>query len=416
MALTANEQYLLELMNRARLDPAGEAARMGIGLNDGLAAGTISASAKQVLAPNALLKAAATKHSLWMLSADIFSHTGQGGTDPGDRITAQGYDWMSFGCAENIAYIGSTATVTIAGVIEQLNKALFLSAYHRLNLMWGAMSETGLGAELGQFRDGSTNYNAVLLTEDFGTQSTAHFLTGVAYEDADKNHFYGVGEGQGGITFLAQGKATWTASAGGYALGLTSGSAVAVTGSAGGTAFALTLDMSLGNVKLDLVSGKTFYTSGDIVLGTGVNNALLLGVDSLDATGNGARNVLTGNKGANLLEGKAGNDALHGAGGADLLNGGQGDDRLGGGTGADRFVFDDGTGSDRVRDFSLAQGDRLLLDDALWGGSVLSTRAIVSQFGAIVTGAAQLDFGGGDIVHLTGVTTLNGLSGAIDLI
>src|SRR5688572_9324797 len=33
---TATEQYFLELVNRARANPAGEAARFGIGLNDGL--------------------------------------------------------------------------------------------------------------------------------------------------------------------------------------------------------------------------------------------------------------------------------------------------------------------------------------------------------------------------------------------
>jgi hypothetical protein len=47
--LTAAEQLQLELINRARLDPVAEAARLGIDLNEGLAAGTISAAAKQPL-------------------------------------------------------------------------------------------------------------------------------------------------------------------------------------------------------------------------------------------------------------------------------------------------------------------------------------------------------------------------------
>ena len=42
---TAYEQYFLELVNRARANPGGEAARLGIDLNQGLAAGTISATA-----------------------------------------------------------------------------------------------------------------------------------------------------------------------------------------------------------------------------------------------------------------------------------------------------------------------------------------------------------------------------------
>ena len=51
MSMTAADQYILELVNRARLDPAGEAARLGIDLNEGLAAGTISATPKDPYAP-----------------------------------------------------------------------------------------------------------------------------------------------------------------------------------------------------------------------------------------------------------------------------------------------------------------------------------------------------------------------------
>ncbi len=40
---TAHEQYFLELVNRARANPGAEAARLGLGLNDGLAAGAIAA-------------------------------------------------------------------------------------------------------------------------------------------------------------------------------------------------------------------------------------------------------------------------------------------------------------------------------------------------------------------------------------
>src|SRR5690349_7486538 len=88
---TAYEQYFLELVNRARLDPAGEAARFGMGLNDGLAAGTISATPKQPLASNPALLDAADAHSAWTLATDTFSHTGANGSSPGDRMGAAGY-------------------------------------------------------------------------------------------------------------------------------------------------------------------------------------------------------------------------------------------------------------------------------------------------------------------------------------
>ena len=43
---TNDEQYMLELINRARANPAAEAATYGIDLNEGLSAGTISSAAK----------------------------------------------------------------------------------------------------------------------------------------------------------------------------------------------------------------------------------------------------------------------------------------------------------------------------------------------------------------------------------
>jgi hypothetical protein len=66
--LTASEQFMLELINRARLDPVGEAARYGIDLNQGLTTGTISTTPKQVLAPNQYLADSADSHSTWMLN------------------------------------------------------------------------------------------------------------------------------------------------------------------------------------------------------------------------------------------------------------------------------------------------------------------------------------------------------------
>ena len=86
------EQYLLELINRGRLDPQAEADRYGRDLNQGLAEGTITTDAKQVLAPNEQLELAAQLHSLWMLDANVFSHTGQNDSSLRDRAEAAGYN------------------------------------------------------------------------------------------------------------------------------------------------------------------------------------------------------------------------------------------------------------------------------------------------------------------------------------
>ncbi len=125
---TAREQLILELMNRARMDPAGEAQRYGIALNQGLSPGTIDASAKQVLAFNPFLNGAADTHSGWMLSADVFSHSGPGGNSPGDRMKAAGYNFTgSWTWGENIAWSGSTGSLNGDAAAAQHHQNLFLT-------------------------------------------------------------------------------------------------------------------------------------------------------------------------------------------------------------------------------------------------------------------------------------------------
>src|SRR2546422_4882529 len=111
-APTDLEQYLIELVNRARADPAAEAARFGIDLNVGLAAGTISAAPKQPLAVNPYLTDSARGHSEWMEQTDTFSHTGAGGSSPMQRMEAAGYSFvLPWAEGENIAWRGTKPSV-----------------------------------------------------------------------------------------------------------------------------------------------------------------------------------------------------------------------------------------------------------------------------------------------------------------
>ncbi len=431
MSLSAAEQYLLELMNRARLDPGAEALRFGIDLNKDLAPNTINATAKQVLAPNALLETAATLHSQWMLAQDIFSHTGAGGSNPGDRITAQRYVWSTYG--ENIAFVGSTGTLVLETAITQINQNLFLSAGHRTNLMNVNFREVGLAAEAGVFTSGGTNYNAEMVTEDFGTSGSARYLTGVAYTDTNHDGFYSIGEGKSGVSFAAAGASALTAAAGGYALSAGTAVATAITGTSGAQTFHVTVDMSMGNVKLDLVGTTQLLSSGNATLGSGVNDLRLLGIAGLTANGNAAGNGLIGNAGANLLQGFGGNDTLSGEGGsdtlrggigADVLNGGLGNDSLRGdagadtltgGAGADAFVFLKGSGIDRVTDFTVADHDMLQLDHLLWTGTQTAAQ-VISHFATVGNGEVVFTFAHGNVIHLAGLTSLVGLESLIQLI
>ena len=75
--------------------------------------------------------------------------------------------------------------------------------------------------------------------------------------------------------------------------------------------------------------------------------------------GNGKHDLLRGNSGDDILKGKTGHDRLLGGDQDDLLNGGKGDDTLIGGSGADRFRLS--KGSDTIKDFSISDGDQLLI-------------------------------------------------------
>lgn len=450
MTISAAEQYLIELINRARLDPLAEATRLNISLNQGLAANTLGSQVRQVLSPNVQLENAAIGHSQWMLAADVFSHTGKGGSTPGQRVTNAGYTWNRVG--ENISWQGTTGVLNLEKTIALQHDALFKSASHRVNILLDSFREIGVAQEAGQFKSGAYNFNTSMLTENFGTSGTKVFITGVAYTDANKDGFYSIGEARAGVTIRAQGLTDVTEAAGGYALSLTAGAAVAVTGTVGSLNFSATVALDNGNVKLDVVNGNTLLSSGDITLGAGIHNVRLLGAGALDATGNSLANAITGNKGANILSGGAGADGilggagadtlyggadadklygevgfdfLYGGDGADQLFGGSGSDRLAGGTGADvmtgglerdTFVFMNRDGADRIADYSVSQRETLLLDDALWGGTVLTETQVVKAYAKIVGGYVVFNFGEGDVLTLTGVKSTTGLAALIDII
>ncbi|ACS56226.1 calcium-binding protein [Rhizobium leguminosarum] len=106
-----------------------------------------------------------------------------------------------------------------------------------------------------------------------------------------------------------------------------------------------------------------------------IENLTLTGTGNLSATGNNTANILTGNDGNNSLNGGKGNDRLIGGLGNDKLIGKAGADVLTGGGGSDSFVFDvkpDNTSVDKIRDFSSAAGDKLMLDHSIFAELSLS--------------------------------------------
>ncbi len=224
---TEQEQYLLELINCARLNPLDEANLFDIELNDGLAANTISDAAKQPLAFNLLLINAARSHSQWMLDNDIFDHTGVNGSNGKTRMIDAGYQFTgSWAWGENLGYTGTEKTLDVNNAITQINEGLFKSSGHRQNILNNSFREIGLATLTGDF-DGD---NSLIVTENFAKSGSDVFLTGVAFDDlVEEDDFYTVGEGLGGIEVTAIRQSdnlsftTTTMPSGGYQIALDAG-------------------------------------------------------------------------------------------------------------------------------------------------------------------------------------------------
>ena len=266
---SANEQYMLELVNRARSNPLAEATRHDINLNQGLAPGTISSSAKQPLVFNTKLIDSSRKHSEWMLDTDTFSHTGAGGSSAGDRMRDAGYTFTgSWTWGENISWRGTTGTPDVTSFVGTQHVGLFKSSGHRTNILSDTFKEIGIGTITGEY----SGYNAVMTTQNFAKSGSSTFLTGVAFDDGvTDDDFYTVGEGMGGVTVQAtrqSDKATFstqTYGSGGYQMALTPG-AYDITFSGGGLSQTVRQTVNIGNqnVKLDLATDQLPANEGPV--------------------------------------------------------------------------------------------------------------------------------------------------------
>jgi Ca2+-binding RTX toxin-like protein len=358
------EQYLLELINVER-------AKAGV----------------QPLTLNGDLNESAELHSQWMLSADIFSHTGSGGSAFTTRMTNAGYKFTgSWWAGENIAWASLRGAPGYIDEVQLLHTTLMNSSGHRANLLKADYKEVGLGFEIGQFK----TYQAAMLTEDFAKSGTSSFLTGVAFDDKDGDHFYDSGEQLAGVTVTATNSSgtkftTVTEPAGGYHMALTPGTySVAFSGGGIVSPSAKTITIGSLNVKVDLIdpaltsnppppppSGSfTGTSSDDTIHGTSGND------------------VISGLAGVDRLYGEAGADTINGGAGGDHIYGRAGADTLTGSSGADKFVFDvaPSSGIDRITDFSHID-DTIRLENAVFTG--LSTGNISSTM--FYVGAAAHD-------------------------
>lgn len=197
----------------------------------------------------------------------------------------------------------------------------------------------------------------------------------------------------------------------------------------------------------------TLYSSVSYSIVTrAIETVVLIGTADIDITGNNLANRLTGNAGNNRIDGATGNDTMIGGLGNDtyvldkatdvvielagqgtdtvmtpnsytlladfenlvligtggiagagngldnIITGNTGANRLTGGGGADRFVFNLGSGADRIWDFSAAQND--LIDISAYSHGVVGGGGVtITKSGA----NTLIDMGGGNTIIVTGV-------------
>ena len=219
---TDYEQYMITLINRARLDPEAEADIFGIDLNQGISPqGEISADMKQPLAFNPDLTKAAREHSQWMIDKNTFGHTGEGNSSPGDRIEDTDYNTEPpWGWAENLAWKGSSASLDdYTHFIADQHESLFHSPGHRKNTMNEGFSEVGAGSLLGEY----DNTTGLMTTIKFAHTSDTPFVTGTVFQDFDDSGTYKPGEGVGNVQIQAGEQSTSTWDSGGYSMQLEPG-------------------------------------------------------------------------------------------------------------------------------------------------------------------------------------------------
>lgn len=399
----ANERYFATLVNQARRAEGLAALSLEKRLND-----------------------SADAHSRWMLDADVFSHKGQGGSSPRQRIEAAGFDlsgsWMT---AENIAYVSISGEADLRDEIRLLHQSLMNSSGHHANIM-GSAAYLGIGLQVGYLTVKGRDYKVLMATQNFADTD--------GQVRVDAGRFLRVEQPQPDTVIPDRadwlqgfdGKAFATAAPGTargdyYRLGPRNDVVDAgpgndwVAGGAGnntlrGAAGHDRLIGGSGTDSLDGGSGNDTLQGGDgrDRLAGADGNDMLWGNSGNDSLSGNAGNdrlfagsgndLLSGHSGTDWLKGETGADTLAGGDGNDTLAGGAGNDLLNGGAGTDSFIFAPDGGSDTIKGFQRGT-DRLLIDTDLLDAS---PAAFMRDHMDKTAAGVVIDLGGGDRVVVSG--------------
>ena len=136
-----------------------------------------------------LLNDAAETHSAWMLEANQFSHSGESGSSPSERMEEAGYPFEGNSLAlENIGWQSARGEEGFVDDVAQVHASLMNSSGHRANILNPDAEDIGIGIETGTFSSTSGDFEAVMVTQVFGTTDadiSAFVDTGVGDDDPD---------------------------------------------------------------------------------------------------------------------------------------------------------------------------------------------------------------------------------------
>ncbi|MCU7915099.1 MAG: Ig-like domain-containing protein [Candidatus Thiodiazotropha sp. (ex Gloverina cf. vestifex)] len=158
---TATSQYNLGSTTQQTIDQCmGHSEKLTLTLVNNVRAATRSCGSTNYpavapLAWHCLLENAAQGHSTSMVDNDYHEHTGIDGSSPGDRITAAGYTWRSYG--ENIAGGYPDEDAVMEGWLE--------SPGHCSNIMNSRFTELGAASA-----ENSASTYDIYWTQNFATQ------------------------------------------------------------------------------------------------------------------------------------------------------------------------------------------------------------------------------------------------------
>ncbi len=146
----ALEEYMLELVNSER-------AKVGVA----------------PLTFNNKLNSAAENHSSWMLDEDVFNHKGANGSNMVDRTKDAGYALSGPALiGENIGWQSKRGEEgeedSLSDDVEGIHSNLMKSDAHKAAILNPEFKEIGIGIEEGEFFNKGTNWDAVMVTQNFG--------------------------------------------------------------------------------------------------------------------------------------------------------------------------------------------------------------------------------------------------------